>query len=53
MNTAAQVQPQSHRPALRLVKTNTLSRDEWLEVRKHGIGSSDAAASVGAGQARY
>ena len=47
MNTAAQVQPQSHRPALRLVKTNTLSRDEWLEVRKHGIGSSDAAASVG------
>lgn len=35
------------RPALRLVKTNTLSRDEWLEVRKHGIGSSDAAAAVG------
>ena len=47
MNTAVQVQPQSLRPALRLVKTNTLSRDEWLEVRKHGIGSSDAAAAVG------
>ncbi|MDH4867566.1 YqaJ viral recombinase family protein [Alcaligenes nematophilus] len=47
MNTAAQVQPQRFRPALRLVKTNTLSRDEWLEVRKHGIGSSDAAAAVG------
>lgn len=47
MNTAVQVQPQSLRPALRLVKTNTMSRDEWLEVRKHGIGSSDAAAAVG------
>jgi len=47
MNTAIQVRPQSLRPALRLVKTNTLSRDEWLEVRKHGIGSSDAAAAVG------
>ncbi|MGG4579126.1 YqaJ viral recombinase family nuclease [Alcaligenes sp. Me129] len=47
MNTAIQAQSQSHRPALRLVKTNTLSRDEWLEVRKHGIGSSDAAAAVG------
>ena len=35
------------RPALRLVKTNTLSRDEWLEMRKQGIGSSDAAAAVG------
>ena len=46
MNTAVQIQPQL-RPALRLVKTNTLSRDEWLEVRKHGIGSSDAAAAVG------
>ncbi|WP_426345026.1 YqaJ viral recombinase family protein [Alcaligenes sp. HNGD-HTN06] len=46
MNTAVQIQPQL-RPALRLIKTNTLSRDEWLEVRKHGIGSSDAAAAVG------
>lgn len=35
------------RPALRLVKTNTITRDDWLEVRKHGIGSSDAAAAVG------
>ena len=35
------------RPALKLVKTNDLSRDEWLEVRKTGIGSSDAAAAVG------
>ena len=35
------------RPALKLVKTNTLSRDEWLTVRKGGIGSSDAGAAVG------
>lgn len=35
------------RPALRLVKTKTLSREEWLKVRKQGIGSSDAAAAVG------
>jgi putative phage-type endonuclease len=35
------------RPALRLVKTNDLSRDEWLTVRKGGIGSSDAGAAVG------
>lgn len=35
------------RPALKLVKTNDLSRDEWLDVRKTGIGSSDAAAAVG------
>lgn len=35
------------RPALKLVKTNTLKRDDWLEVRKAGIGSSDAGAAVG------
>lgn len=35
------------RPALRLIKTRELSRDEWLTVRKNGIGSSDAAAAVG------
>lgn len=33
--------------ALKLVKTNSLSRDQWLEVRRQGIGSSDAAAAVG------
>ena len=37
----------SNRPALRLVKTQDLSRDEWLEVRKRGIGSSDAGTAVG------
>ena len=35
------------RPALRLVKTQDLSRNEWLNVRKRGIGSSDAGAAVG------
>lgn len=35
------------RPALRLVETEDLSRDDWLEVRKNGIGGSDAAAAVG------
>lgn len=35
------------RPALRLVDTKNLSRGEWLEVRKSGIGGSDAAAAVG------
>ena len=33
--------------ALRLVDTRTLDRGQWLEVRKGGIGSSDAAAAVG------
>lgn len=35
------------RPALKLVKTNNLNRESWLQVRKGGIGSSDAAAAVG------
>lgn len=36
-----------NRSALRLVETKDLSRDDWLEVRKNGIGGSDAAAAVG------
>ncbi|MDV7212872.1 YqaJ viral recombinase family nuclease [Azotobacter beijerinckii] len=35
------------RSALRLVKTKALPREDWLAVRKRGIGSSDAAAAVG------
>ncbi|MBV8500252.1 MAG: YqaJ viral recombinase family protein [Paucibacter sp.] len=35
------------RPALKLVKTETLDREQWLTVRKGGIGSSDAGAAVG------
>lgn len=37
----------SSRPALRLVDTKNLPREDWLEVRKRGIGGSDAAAAVG------
>ncbi|WP_414449796.1 YqaJ viral recombinase family protein [Burkholderia sp. 22PA0099] len=38
---------QRSRPALRLVETKDMSRVDWLEVRKSGIGGSDAAAAVG------
>lgn len=44
---ASQVTPSKPRPALRLVKTIDLPREDWLAVRQHGIGSSDAAAAVG------
>lgn len=46
-STATNGSRTSQRPALRLVKTQDLSRTEWLDVRKKGIGSSDAAAAVG------
>lgn len=39
--------PARTRPALKLVNTTELNRDQWLQVRKGGIGSSDAAAAVG------
>lgn len=42
--------PSTKRPsraALRLVKTRDISREEWLSVRRKGIGSSDAAAAIG------
>ena len=35
------------RAALKLVKTTELSHADWLEVRRTGIGGSDAAAAVG------
>jgi len=35
------------RPALRLISTKELPREDWLAVRKQGIGSSDASAAVG------
>ena len=37
----------SSRPALRLVSTRDMEHDEWLRLRREGIGSSDAAAAVG------
>ena len=33
--------------AKRLISTKNLSREKWLQVRKQGIGSSDAAAACG------
>lgn len=44
---AAGATPAKPRPALKLVNTQDLSRAQWLDVRKGGIGSSDAAAAVG------
>lgn len=45
--SSAAITSTSSRPALRLVETKNLSRLDWLDVRKKGIGSSDAAAAVG------
>ena len=45
--SAPATSPAKVRPALKLVKTTALNRREWLQVRKGGIGSSDAAAAVG------
>lgn len=39
--------PGKSRPALRLINTKELPREDWLTIRKQGIGSSDAAAAVG------
>ena len=47
VNAMKAEKPVRARPALKLVKTQALSRDQWLDVRKGGIGSSDAAAAVG------
>lgn len=48
MKTSAErIAPGRAKPALKLVKTHELNREQWLTVRKGGIGSSDAAAAVG------
>jgi putative phage-type endonuclease len=39
--------PLPSRQPLRLVSTKGMGREDWLRVRKNGIGSSDAAAAVG------
>lgn len=46
MNTSRAIKPTT-RSALRLVSTKGMSREDWLNVRKQGIGSSDAATAVG------
>lgn len=47
LQTLRQERPPRNPPALKLVKTNHLDREDWLTVRKGGIGSSDAASAVG------
>lgn len=47
MNAIEPIRPRPRRAALKLVKTTELSRADWLEVRRTGIGGSDAAAAVG------
>ena len=44
---ALRVAREKAKPALRLVITKELPREDWLAFRKQGIGSSDAAAAVG------
>ena len=46
-NPALRAPGEKANPPLRLVKTLDLPRADWLDVRKQGIGSSDAAAAVG------
>ena len=46
-NPALRVPTEKAKPALRLIATKELPREDWLAVRKQGIGSSDAAAAVG------
>ena len=41
------VQPKTSTTPKRLVNTKDLSREDWLQVRRQGIGSSDAAAACG------
>ncbi|NKA72388.1 endonuclease [Ralstonia solanacearum] len=47
MTALEPIRPRPRRAALKLVKTTELSRADWLEVRRTGIGGSDAAAAVG------
>lgn len=47
MANIARQAAERHRPALRLVSTREMDRAQWLDVRRRGIGSSDAAAAVG------
>lgn len=47
VNTLKAQKPVRSQPALKLVKTQDLNREQWLTVRKGGIGSSDAASAVG------
>lgn len=46
-NKSAKPSANSVTTAKRLVNTKSLSREDWLQFRKQGIGSSDAAAACG------
>ncbi|MGM8938571.1 YqaJ viral recombinase family protein [Psychrobacter glaciei] len=46
-NKSAKPSVSSVTTAKRLVNTKSLSREDWLQFRKQGIGSSDAAAACG------
>ena len=46
-NKPAKPSTNSSTTAKRLINTKHLSHDKWLEIRKQGIGSSDAAAACG------
>lgn len=45
-STTIAVKPKKHRP-IRLVNTKDMSHEDWLTVRKQGIGSSDAPTACG------
>ncbi|MCK5874224.1 MAG: YqaJ viral recombinase family protein [Alcanivoracaceae bacterium] len=45
--TTSRATHSTQRPALRLVSTKGMSREDWLRIRKQGIGASDAAAACG------
>ena len=46
-NKTVKPSPSQTTTVKRLVNTKNLSREDWLQFRKQGIGSSDAAASCG------
>lgn len=45
--SSASTNRKNGRGVLRLVSTKDLSREDWLDVRKRGIGSSDSSAAIG------
>jgi putative phage-type endonuclease len=47
MSLPEPIRRERNRPALRLVETKDMPREDWLTVRRSGIGGSDAAAAVG------
>ena len=46
-STPSRLTSKPGRGVLRLVSTKDLNREDWLDVRKQGIGSSDSSAAIG------